>query len=336
MHRALCGDTVQGFVFPIVTRAGECRELQWSGHGLRDADGRITHVVAVGHDITDLHRSEQELRRNSEQLSIHVEQIKSLQEQIEYILGAAKTSLCIRDAAFQLEYVDRATQRIYGDPAGKLCYEYFKRRSAPRVDCGAVRALQSMTTVVTEETMPEEGNRPVLVTSIPIQNERGKWQIARVLVDISHQKRLEHELAHAQKLEAIGQLAAGIAHEINTPTQYIGDNVRFLENAFGSIDGLLRNLALLLDGAADGGIAESRLAEFQAGLAEADLGLFVGRGPQGHSRVAGRSGTRGHDRPRHERILAPRRGTKADHRSQQRGAKRTDRLAKTSGNMSPI
>lgn len=44
--------------------------------------------------------------------------------------------------------------------------------------------------------------------------------------------RMEVQLRHAQKMEAIGQLAAGIAHEINTPVQYINDNLRFLEDAF--------------------------------------------------------------------------------------------------------
>jgi signal transduction histidine kinase len=44
-------------------------------------------------------------------------------------------------------------------------------------------------------------------------------------------KRLERELHQAQKLEAVGRLASGIAHEINTPIQFIGDNTRFLEDA---------------------------------------------------------------------------------------------------------
>jgi signal transduction histidine kinase len=59
-------------------------------------------------------------------------------------------------------------------------------------------------------------------------------------VDLTERIALEQSLAQAQKLESIGQLAAGIAHEINTPIQYVGDNLRFLRDAFGELLTLLQ------------------------------------------------------------------------------------------------
>jgi signal transduction histidine kinase len=56
--------------------------------------------------------------------------------------------------------------------------------------------------------------------------------------EMQRRQAMEVELLRGQKLEAVGRLAAGIAHEINTPIQYIGDNCRFLQDA---IDQLLKD-----------------------------------------------------------------------------------------------
>jgi len=60
------------------------------------------------------------------------------------------------------------------------------------------------------------------------------------------------QLLTAQKLESIGQLAAGIAHEINTPTQFVGDNIRFLRDGFNDLAQLIRAFAHLRDSSSRG------------------------------------------------------------------------------------
>jgi signal transduction histidine kinase len=88
-------------------------------------------------------------------------------------------------------------------------------------------------------------------------------------------QRMERELVRSERLEAIGQLAAGIAHEINTPIQYIGDNARFLQGAFGDIAELLDGLQRLLSAARHGAVADSLLKEIEAKLHAADVDFLA-------------------------------------------------------------
>ncbi len=81
-----------------------------------------------------------------------------------------------------------------------------------------------------------------------IRDDKGTIS-AYVLIkrDVTDRLRLEGQLSQARKLESIGQLAAGIAHEINTPAQFVGDNIRFLDGAFFDVAKALTHLMSLAD-----------------------------------------------------------------------------------------
>ena len=98
--------------------------------------------------------------------------------------------------------------------------------------------------------------------------------------DITQRKHLENQLAQAQKLESIGQLAAGIAHEINTPTQFVGDNTRFLQTAFADVQELLEQYEKLLAAARNGTVGAAHIAGIEAAKEAADLDYLCQEIPQ--------------------------------------------------------
>jgi two-component system, NtrC family, sensor kinase len=82
---------------------------------------------------------------------------------------------------------------------------------------------------------------------------------------------MEANLRQAQKLESVGQLAAGIAHEINTPIQYIGDNIRFIQESFAGLDQLLRSYQKLAAAVQAKTITPDVLVELETASSETDI-----------------------------------------------------------------
>jgi signal transduction histidine kinase len=130
------------------------------------------------------------------------------------------------------------------------------------------------------ETRVQERTFDLEAANVELAAKRDELQSALQEVSCAHERlrqemadreRVQAELRLAQRLEAIGRLAAGVAHEINTPVQYIGDNVEFLRTAFDAYRDLLGYLTRLLETARTCESADDLVAAVEQAREDADL-----------------------------------------------------------------
>ena len=106
----------------------------------------------------------------------------------------------------------------------------------------------------------------------PLRDPDGRVSsVVSILRDLTEHKREEAQRQQGQKMESIGQLAAGVAHEINTPIQFIGDNLRFLGDSFGDLGTVLGAHTRLLESARAGAVPGDLIAATDAAAKRADV-----------------------------------------------------------------
>ncbi len=277
--RELIGRRKDGSTFPL--------ELAISEAVL----GERRVFTGILRDITDRKQAEQELKR----LHFHN----------KMILDSAGEGIVGLDGRGYVAFVNPAVEDMVGWTSSEMVGKRFhdlvhhtKRSGQPYAwSCcplsttlreGAARRVDH------EAFWHKDGNSfPVEYVTTPMRQGRDIVGAVLTFQDVTERRMLEGQLVQAQKLESIGQLAAGIAHEINTPTQFIGDNMRFLEDAFVDLQPLLSaNQRLHAALAADR--AEPRLvAEVAAAAGDADLEYVIeeiptaiGQSLEGVERVA--------------------------------------------------
>jgi PAS domain S-box-containing protein len=89
--------------------------------------------------------------------------------------------------------------------------------------------------------------------------------------DITDRKKLETQMQRSQKMQAIGQLASGIAHEINTPTQFLGDNTHFFQDAYEDLIQIIREYEDLIDKAKSNALTAELIAGTEKRIQDLDL-----------------------------------------------------------------
>ncbi len=202
-------------------------------------------------------------------------------EQLSAIMNNLNAGVVLVDRQRNILQINRKMQQFFpalSPEKGKLFCNAWK--NLPEESCAGCPMEETFTTGKTIDRVRKietiQGKRDFRVVTSPVVDEAGKvYAGICVYEDFTENLILERDLRQSQKLEAVGQLAAGIAHEINTPMQYVGDNIRFLNDSFQDIAKVLK-ICLLWQNS-DGneelaGDIQRRLAD---AIEEADIAYFL-------------------------------------------------------------
>jgi PAS domain S-box-containing protein len=253
----------------IVTRHGEKKLVLWNNTVLFDVAGNVMGATCIGQDITVARAAENELRRNHEEMMQLLEAIPSFliglgpDRRIETWNGAAERTFGIAGVGVLGKQIE--TSGVMWD------WETILNSIARCLETGGTLRLDNFPFV---RPGSKEGFLEVTVSSF----NRFSGRVPGLILlgsDVTNRKILESQLGQAQKLEAIGQLASGIAHEINTPAQYVGDNIRFLKDSFADLKGFQGKCERLFQEAASGRDFSAIAGQIQSAADDADLDYMM-------------------------------------------------------------
>lgn len=158
---------------------------------------------------------------------------------------------------------------------GQLCHQTFfsPAKETPCDNCPVAKALatgESFDFTITIED--QKGDRYFRESAFPIHDEKGNITAAILLLEeVTEKLTMEQELRQSQKLESIGQLASGIAHEINSPIQYVGDNLGFLKDSFCDIVSAFATYDELLKAVKTKTVTDAIVGGVEERIEEADI-----------------------------------------------------------------
>ncbi|HZC70882.1 MAG TPA: PAS domain S-box protein [Jatrophihabitans sp.] len=228
LDRALAGERVTA----TLSIHGHWVEVHM--HPMSDAGGTVDGLLIMAIDVTDRVQAEQAMRESEQRFRVVFDQapvgvvifgpdghVQHVNQSFAAMLGYTPQELESRELAGLWHPDSRqpgAEDQYRALQTGRdATYRY--ERTYLHKDGSAVSTRVTV-------GMLDEGTTPGTLIGI--------------VEDLREVKALEVKLRHAQKLESIGMLAAGIAHEINTPTQFVGSNLAFLDDAFQTMTELYR------------------------------------------------------------------------------------------------
>jgi len=245
--------------------------------------------------MSKLHSSEEALRKSNEELESRVEQrtnellhsTKQLDltlSEMTQILDTTASGIRVVDTNYIIKRANKTFLRMVNLPKekviGRNCYDIFSGPICKTPNCPLERITKAQDPISyqADKTNINGTVTPCMVTAAPFLGKNGKLfgivedfrDLTELLETEKEKDVLQTRLVQAQKLEAVGQLAAGIAHEINTPTQYIESNIDFLGDAFDDISDLMAHYNILLESAKKGSLTTEQTDAADNSLEEAD------------------------------------------------------------------
>ncbi len=212
------------------SRGGEWLSLESTTVALRGSDGEVLGYLSVNRDISVRKRAEAALRTS--------------QQRLQRILETSNDGIWIMDAEGRTEYANARAAELFGFQAEEMLGRPFVAALPESLRSDAAGELDAISRGEPRQVeitlrRPDGTDAWLVLSRSALRDSDGRVTGAvSVFLDVTATRRALGELQQAQKLEAVGHLAAGIAHEINTPIQFIGDNTHFLGEAFTALAAL--------------------------------------------------------------------------------------------------